>query len=80
MDGRSIPKQKNIGPPSDPPTEKGIKKGLQNCVLQRMVTMGGLKSLTILTEPQRKMAMTAIKPCQYPVVFHHYLSISEIGL
>ncbi len=34
------------------------------CKLQRMVTMGGLKSLTILTEAQRKMAMAAIKFCQ----------------
>ena len=53
------------------------KKG---CGLQRIVTMGALKLLIIFTQPQRKMATTAIKPCQYPVILHHLLSISDCGL
>jgi hypothetical protein len=46
------------------------------CGSQRMMTMGGLKLLIILTESQRRMAMTANKFCQYPVILHDHLSIS----
>ena len=47
------------------------------CGSQRIMTMEGLKLLIILTESQRRMAMTANKFCQYQVILHDHLSISE---